>query len=437
MDRNESHSRDWGRQLQVHDSLPVVFSRRRALERLRGALCDGEIGPVLITGEAGSGKTWLAHRFAGQLPTGWRALRVELGAALNALEFLRLIGHSLGVSVGNRLGAARLRSEAALNDEAAEGRRWLLVIDEAHRGSPSVWDEIQAIVNRQGRTEGFGAVFIVGRTALARALSTTTSGGFALGLLAHLHLLPLDLDEARDLLGGEKIADEGILEELHRDAQGNAALLLRLARSRSELWQPIPAAAPHHLARPAADALERSPSAVVKRPDVRENEVEPVSQPETRQSLERPSRVVRPPLIPTKPPLRIEEGLVEVGWDGDLTTEVDEGGDDDESASSETIALDEQSYNEELIEDRYAALQARAEQTRNLGRPAELAEDSDVALAQKARVDAEETEEEPGAKLPAHTKAESALPASGIRAEGQHEFAPYSQLFTRLRQSKQ
>ncbi len=28
------------------------------------------------------------------------------------------------------------------------------------------------------------------------------------------------------------------------------------------------------------------------------------------------------------------------------------------------------------------------------------------------------------------------MPAGGIRAEGQHEFAPYSQLFTRFRQSK-
>ncbi len=34
----------------------AVASRRRALERLRNALRDGADGPILITGEPGSGK---------------------------------------------------------------------------------------------------------------------------------------------------------------------------------------------------------------------------------------------------------------------------------------------------------------------------------------------------------------------------------------------
>ena len=52
-------------------------------------------------------------------------------------------------------------------------------------------------------------------------------------LRCHLHLPPLDLDEARELLefaGQDHIAADRALEELHRDARGNASGLLRLAQ---------------------------------------------------------------------------------------------------------------------------------------------------------------------------------------------------------------
>ena len=436
MDRVDSHSTDWVRQLLVDDALPVVSSRRAALKRLRALVGQSEIGPVLITGEAGSGKTWLARRFAGELPTGWRAVTVDLGAAMNALEFLRLIGNSLGVTVGSRLGAARLRCQAVIEDEAAEGRRWLLVIDEAHRAAPDVWDEIQVIVNRQGRPGGFGAIFILGRTALARAFSTTSLSGLAPGLLTHVHLLPLDLDELRDLLGGAELIDERALEELHRDAQGNAGMLLRLVRTRSDVWRPGPVvAAPHRLSRPAVQVLERSRPAGLKLPDVPEKDAERTSHPAAERVLEAPSEAVASALIPTKPPLRVEDGLVEVGWDGDLATEFDETG--TEPVTSAPFVADERPYHEEPIVDHYAALQARAEQTRNQARLADLAEESGAAPAETEHAQGAEPDEGTGGEeLARRTSAESALPASGIRVEGQHEFAPYSQLFTRLRHSK-
>ena len=57
---------------------------------------EGASGPMLITGEPGAGKTWLAERLVDELPTGWRALSVELTSGLDALEFLRLVADALG-----------------------------------------------------------------------------------------------------------------------------------------------------------------------------------------------------------------------------------------------------------------------------------------------------------------------------------------------------
>ena len=152
---------------------------------------------------------------------------------MNAIEFLRLAGHPLGVSASNRLGKARIRIQDALADEFTEGRRWLLVINEAHRGRSAVWDEVQPIANQLGRPRGFAALFVVGATDLPRTLVRRRSSiGLAAQISSHIHLKPIDLDEARELLeaaGTIRPADERLLEELHRNSRGNPAVLLRLA----------------------------------------------------------------------------------------------------------------------------------------------------------------------------------------------------------------
>ena len=142
-------------------------------------------------------------------------------------------------------------------------------------------------------------------------------------------------------------------------------------------------------------------------------------------------RPAAPALIPTKPPIRDEEGLVEVGWEGDLLDELAT----DETPSTESAAFlsDDSSLNEELIEDRYAALQALSERTREEFWPATNASS---ALPREKPDEARGSDESPDERPGPRDTADGASPA-GIRAEGQHEFAPYSQLFTRFRQSKQ
>ncbi len=216
-----------------HASERVVSSRWRALSQLHTAVESGS-GPVLVTGEAGAGKSWLVEKLAGELASSWEVARVDLSSALDAVDFLRLIGHDLGVSSGAGVGDLRIRLRRALHDDADEGRHWLLLIDEAHRGTPPVWDEVQAIVNQLGRQSGFAAVVILGQTELLNALSQRAMSGLTSSLGLHVHLMPLDLDEARDLLGIKGPADPAVetsLGELHRDARGNPALLRRLAPS--------------------------------------------------------------------------------------------------------------------------------------------------------------------------------------------------------------
>jgi type II secretory pathway predicted ATPase ExeA len=422
-----------------------VSSRRRALQRLQADVENGQAGPVLITGEPGVGKTWLLRRLVESLPSGWRSVNVDLSSAMDALEFLRLIGHSLGVAIPNRLGEARLLLQSTLQDEATDGRSWLLVVDEAHRGSVQVWDEVHAIRNQLGLKTGFAALFVVGQTELARALATRRFTGFATSLQAKHHLMPLDLDEARELLSftlRDGIGDEDILEALHRDARGNPGKLLRLIDTRPTISSPDPIEALNQ------DLTERTPAAPrllstrVRTPKVLAAEVEATDDPSA--SRGGSSRVNPPPLIPARPPIRLEEGLVEVGWEGDLDSEPTREEVAANSPESPCHCPDDSSFNEELIEDRYAALQAWTEWTRNQGRAAVSGSAADPASEIEPGPLEEATELEIAANAkPSSTPQPSAADdasvittLANVRAEAQHDFAPYSQLFTRLRQSR-
>jgi general secretion pathway protein A len=252
-------------------------------------------------------------------------------------------------------------------------------------------------------------VLVLGETELIRALTTRGFGGFTSSLSAHLHLMPLDLDEARELLGITGRGDdqaERAFEALHRDARGNPRGILHLAQRRSDLLRPT-------------SALDERPLSAQKIATAREGS----------------GRAETASLVPAKPPLRVEEGLVEVGWDGDLGAELART--DSATNSPERILTDDSSLNEELIEDRYAALQAWTEWSKSQELLAGRSVATQASLPRGGPDQSPRSDVPPPEERPEFVEPSPAAAAPGFRAEPQHEFAPYSQLFTRLRQSNQ
>jgi type II secretory pathway predicted ATPase ExeA len=426
------------------DSPLAVSSRRRALDRLRAAALAGQARPILITGEPGAGKTWLADQLGRLLPSAWRSTRVDLTRAMTALDFLQLVGHSLGVPLSEGLGATRARLNSILHDDDVDGRRWLLFVDEAHHASPVVWDEIQALVNQLGRPGGFAAVVVLGDTELVRSLTTRAFGGFASSVRIHLHLPPLDLDEARELLvftGYDHVAAGRALEELYRDARGNPGSLIRLAQRRPGPWRVISDHSPEREPRdsdptwPRQPALRNGNSSGSERPEALDVEQTSSVSQATTAHLDRTRPELLPSLIPAKPPIRDEDGLVEVGWDGDLESELVE---PESNVNNPVVRLaDDSSLNEELVEDRYAALQAWSEWTERQGRTPSRGVAIESPPPRRPAEPSSPSDERPADESPGSLEPAPAAVPPGIRAEPQHEFAPYSQLFTRLRPSKQ
>src|SRR5207248_2421947 len=138
------------------------------------------------------------------------------------------------------------------------------------------------------------------------------------------HLLSLDLDEASALLGFDDRmpeADLDELEKLHRDEGGNPRRMLRLWRMRSEVsaavaiepQSAVPNLPPTGTTPGAAASEPAGDQSVVAVGSHLVGEALPASS-ELELSRETPAWSESRSLVPSRPPLRVEDGLVEVGW---------------------------------------------------------------------------------------------------------------------------
>jgi hypothetical protein len=348
---------------------PILPSRLAALNACRDAL---DHGPILLTGATGVGKTWLLKLLA--LESDSRAwLEIDCAPGMSSLDFLDSFCDRLGVESPNgSVGSTRLTAYSGLSECRQDGRPIALVFDEAHLASDALFEEIRLLANGMGRGNGLAALVISGQTLLAKRLDSKALAALETRLAARIHLLPLDLAETTKLLTAARpdlAANRELVEHAHRDVGGNPARLLRI--------------------------VERLPRGTAS----------PVS-------LETNSQAATGPMVPAKPPLRVEEGLIEVGWDSDMDAEVD---------SSQEFPSDTLVHEEEPVEDHYAALQAWDEWAKNQGR-VEL-EDALSANSEDLR----------GLDEPEPAKRTALGTEPGLWADGKHGFGPYSQLFSRLK----
>jgi AAA domain len=419
-----------GRRKQNAPHEPLVATRRRASERLSDVLENGPPGPVLITGEPGAGKSWLADRLVADLDPARFPLRMRPTSAVEPLEFLSLIATELGIPTASSMTLPRWQIGQTLEDDAADGRHWIIVIDEPQRASAQVWEEIQALIDRLGRPGGFSGMIVTAATEFVGMLKTRPLGAFATSLAAHVHLMPLDHDETHELLAPyfqASPSDGPFLEDLHREARGNPRRLLRLAELtfRGEAL---------HLAEDAGPTVpfaNKERASAFPEPLTSDN-----FGPVTDQARQPPSSTLfssSQSLIPAKPPIRVEEGLVEVGWDGEL-------GELGEPSGSESLdhlpaSVEAMEHEAGSMEDHAAVLRAWTNWT--LDREP-IAEHEAEPHASGERRQPELVSRVPGG----YDRADSfeAAPtgrSANVRAEVSQEFAPYSHLFARSRESKQ
>jgi general secretion pathway protein A len=150
-------------------------------------------GLVLITGEVGAGKTLLAQTIAGALDS--EGIRVGV-VANPPRTAAALLGESLAaIGVASTGGSAAKRAErirARLSMAYTQGRRIVLVVDEAQRLDPRALDELRMLTNPEGGVPGMPIV-LMGQPELAPLVARQPQVDQR--VVVRYHLGPMDADE--------------------------------------------------------------------------------------------------------------------------------------------------------------------------------------------------------------------------------------------------
>ena len=170
---------------------------RRAMAYLEYGLHQGE-GFIVVTGEVGAGKTTLVKQLLKRLP-GDLILPVQIvSTQLNADDLLRLIAGSFGIEIdGADKSTLLIRLEQFLRQLHAEGRRALLIVDEAQNLGARAIEELRMLSNFQIETKAVLQSFLIGQPELRDLMQRQEMRQLKQRIIAAYHLGPLDRSETQ------------------------------------------------------------------------------------------------------------------------------------------------------------------------------------------------------------------------------------------------
>jgi len=167
----------------------------RAMAYLRYGLRQGE-GFIVITGGIGTGKTMLVSNLFKELSSENVVAAQLVSTQIDENEVLRMISASYGLAHENLSKAALLRNlEAFFRARRAEGRRVLLVIDEAQNLPQRSIEELRMLSNYQEDGRALLQSFLLGQLELKQTLQGPGMEQVRQRIIAGYHLRPLNREE--------------------------------------------------------------------------------------------------------------------------------------------------------------------------------------------------------------------------------------------------
>jgi general secretion pathway protein A len=170
---------------------------KRALSYLRYGIRQGE-GFIIITGDVGTGKTMLVSALFQLLPKEHVIGTHIVTTQMQADDLLRMVAAGYGLPFERSSKASLLRNlESYFRGCAQEGKRVLLVVDEAQGLPRKAIEELRMLSNFQIKGRPLVQSFLLGQKEFRTTMRSAGFEQLRQRVIAAYHLKPLDIEETR------------------------------------------------------------------------------------------------------------------------------------------------------------------------------------------------------------------------------------------------
>lgn len=202
---------------------------RRATAYLEYGLHQNE-GFIVVTGEVGAGKTTIVRGLLNKLDAGKVVAAQLVSTQLDAEDTLRMVAAAFGVRTKN-LGKSDvlLALEAFLVDVTRQGKRCLLIVDEAQNLMPHAVEELRMLSNFQFETHALLQSFLIGQPEFRAIMQSQEMQQLRQRVIAACHIGPMDQDETQAYVDhrlkcagftGHSMFDAGAYEAIYVASHG-------------------------------------------------------------------------------------------------------------------------------------------------------------------------------------------------------------------------
>jgi len=237
-------------------------------------------GFIVITGEIGAGKTTILAGLLSTLDPNKVVVGQLVTTQLDAEDTLRMVGAAFGFRVkGVPKSELLITLEAFLLSQASQGKRCLLVVDEAQNLSPRAVEELRMLSNYQLGNQSLLQSFLVGQPEFREILQRPEMEQFRQRVAATCHIGPLDFEDTQHYIEhrlkcagstGKPEFDADAFDAIYEATQGiprrintlcDRLLLLGFLAGRTELTAKDVAEVVHEFTAEVGAAKPLSPSA--------------------------------------------------------------------------------------------------------------------------------------------------------------------------------
>ncbi len=171
---------------------------KRVLSYLRYGVSQAE-GFIVVTGDVGTGKTTLVQMLLAEVQSKKDMMPAHLVTTqLDPDDLLRMVASTLGVEHEGLTKSAILNAiHHFLMTELNNGRRVLLILDEAQNIPPHSLEELRMLSNFQAGQRSLLQSFLVGQAEFRETMRSPQFEQLRQRVIAAYHLGPMNLEETK------------------------------------------------------------------------------------------------------------------------------------------------------------------------------------------------------------------------------------------------